>query len=82
MVTYGMYCTSKAMGTRARIKRSAERVYAVSGKQAVYRTERRMVATGLMVAAITLVSTRNVVATPQEVYDHQSVAKMFKPQYV
>lgn len=70
------------MGTRTRIKRTAEKVYAVSGNKSVYRTERKLVATGLMVAAITLVSTRNVLATPQEVEQHKSVESLFKAQYI
>ena len=71
------------MGTRQRIKRSAERVYAVSGRQSIYRTERRMVATGLMVAFIWGMTDRPVTFTREEVATFTpEVQKMFRPQFI
>lgn len=71
------------MGTRQRIKRTAEKVYAVSGRQSIYRTERKLVATGLMVAFIWGMTDRPVTFTREEVGKMTpEVQKMFKPQFI
>ena len=71
------------MGTRPRIKRTSEKVYAVSGNKSIYRTERKVVATGLMVAFIWGMTDRPVTFTREEVATFTpEVQKMFRPQFI